>query len=59
MTTGDDDAAAKEAAARFLVQTVGITEGQARELVQLLGTNRGSLVREARIMKARDSGRTS
>ncbi|RUX69689.1 DUF982 domain-containing protein [Mesorhizobium sp. M7A.F.Ca.US.006.04.2.1] len=38
---------------RFLARETGITEAQARELIDMVGTDRGSLLREARILKAR------
>ncbi|PWJ86954.1 uncharacterized protein DUF982 [Mesorhizobium loti] len=38
---------------RFLARETGITEAQARELINLIGTDRASLLREARILKAR------
>ncbi|WP_162034336.1 DUF982 domain-containing protein [Mesorhizobium japonicum] len=37
---------------RFLARETGITEAQARELIDMVGTDRGSLLREARILKA-------
>jgi hypothetical protein len=37
--------------ASFLAQETGITESQARELVKLLGNDRGSLLREARLLR--------
>ena len=36
-----------------LVKETGITEGQARELVSLLGVNWSSLVREAKLLKGK------
>jgi hypothetical protein len=38
-------------AVRLLVDETGITEGQARDLIGILGLNWSSLVREARILK--------
>lgn len=37
--------------ASFLAQETGITESQARELVKLLGNDRGSLLREACLLR--------
>jgi hypothetical protein len=39
---------------RFLTRETGITEAQARDLVNMIGTDRASLLREARILKGRD-----
>jgi len=38
--------------ARFLARETGITEAQARDLIHMVGSDRGSLLREARILKA-------
>ncbi|QND66630.1 DUF982 domain-containing protein [Mesorhizobium loti] len=38
---------------RFVAREAGITEAQARELINVIGTDRASLLREARILKAR------
>jgi hypothetical protein len=38
---------------RFLARETGITEAQARGLIKVIGTDRSSLLREARILKAR------
>ncbi|UVK38634.1 DUF982 domain-containing protein [Mesorhizobium sp. AR10] len=38
---------------RFLARETGITEAQARELIDMIGTDRESLQREARILKGR------
>ncbi len=38
---------------RFLARETGITEAQARELINVIGTDRASLLRDARILKAR------
>jgi hypothetical protein len=38
--------------ARFLARETGISEAQARELIDMLGTDRSSLLREAKILKA-------
>lgn len=40
---------------RFLARETGITETQARNLIIMLGTDRSSLLREARILKANTS----
>jgi hypothetical protein len=37
---------------RFLARETGITEAQARDLIDMVGTGRSSLLREARILKA-------
>lgn len=37
---------------RFLARETGITEVHARELIDMIGTDRASLLREARILKA-------
>jgi hypothetical protein len=37
---------------RFLARETGITEAQARDLIDMVGTDRASLLREARILKA-------
>lgn len=37
---------------RFLARETGITEAQARKLIEMVGTDRASLLREARILKA-------
>jgi hypothetical protein len=52
---GDDNDEAARAAERDrlaanLATETGITEAQARELIRLLGTERNSLLREARII---------
>ncbi|MGX9142846.1 hypothetical protein [Mesorhizobium sp. 128a] len=41
----------KEFRVRFLVRETGITEAQARELIDLIGNNTNSLLREARNLK--------
>ncbi|PZV36280.1 hypothetical protein B5V02_24130 [Mesorhizobium kowhaii] len=38
--------------ARFLARETGITEAQARDLIEMVGSDRASLLREARILKA-------
>ena len=38
---------------RFLARETGISEAQARDLIKMIGTDRASLLREARILKAR------
>ncbi|TPL46026.1 DUF3606 domain-containing protein [Mesorhizobium sp. B2-4-2] len=37
---------------RFLARETGITEKQARNLINMMGTDRSSLLGEARILKA-------
>ncbi|QPC95697.1 hypothetical protein GA829_36620 (plasmid) [Mesorhizobium sp. INR15] len=37
---------------RFLARETGITEAQAQALIGMVGTDRASLLREARILKA-------
>ncbi|MFK0692227.1 DUF982 domain-containing protein [Mesorhizobium sp. IMUNJ 23033] len=37
---------------RFLARETGITETQARDLINMMGADRSSLLREARILKA-------
>ncbi|TIN26206.1 MAG: DUF982 domain-containing protein, partial [Mesorhizobium sp.] len=39
--------------AQLLAKEAGITEAQARELIELIGTDRASLLREARLLKSR------
>ncbi|QND60584.1 DUF982 domain-containing protein [Mesorhizobium huakuii] len=36
---------------RFLARETGITEAQAKELIKIVGTDRSSLLREARVLK--------
>ncbi|WP_292146486.1 hypothetical protein [Mesorhizobium sp.] len=43
--------AEKEFRVRFLVKETGITEAQARELVDMIGIDANSLLREARLLK--------
>ncbi|OWK21738.1 hypothetical protein [Mesorhizobium amorphae] len=43
----------REAMARSLAAETGISFDQARDLIALIGTNRSSLLREARILKKR------
>jgi hypothetical protein len=43
--------AEKEFRVRFLVQETGITEAQARDLVDMIGIDANSLLREARLLK--------
>lgn len=45
--------AEKEFRVRFLVQETGITEAQARDLVDMIGIDASSLLREARLLKKR------
>jgi hypothetical protein len=47
----------RQAHARALAKETGITEAQALSLVELLGIDHASLVREARVIKARDEFR--
>lgn len=57
MTTQDDDSGRKSALARQLAEETGITVVQAQNLIDMLGTNHGSLVREARILR-RQAGKS-
>lgn len=41
----------KESRVQFLIRETGITEAQARELVEIVGNNPSSLLREARLLK--------
>jgi hypothetical protein len=43
--------AEKEFRVRFLVKETGITEAQARDLVDMIGIDASSLLREARLLK--------
>ncbi|RWH78896.1 MAG: hypothetical protein EOQ86_16240 [Mesorhizobium sp.] len=43
----------KEAGAKILAKETGITEAQASDLIEMIGTDRASLLREARILKNR------
>ena len=43
--------AEKEFRVRFLMQETGITEAQARDLVDMIGIDANSLLREARLLK--------
>jgi hypothetical protein len=43
----------KNLQAQSLARDTGITEAQARELIEMIGTDRPSLLREARVLKAR------
>ncbi|MER8563283.1 hypothetical protein [Mesorhizobium sp. M0578] len=45
----------KEAQAKGLAEETGITESQASDLIEMIGTDRASLVREARILKKRQT----
>ncbi|MBB6411952.1 hypothetical protein [Mesorhizobium sangaii] len=38
---------------RFLARETGISESQARDLINMIGTDRASLLREARILSER------
>jgi hypothetical protein len=42
--------ATNETLAQSIARETGITEDQARELIRLIGTDRNSLLREARLM---------
>jgi hypothetical protein len=44
-------AAEEDFLVRFLSKETGITEAQARQLVRMLGSDRASLLREARLLK--------
>jgi hypothetical protein len=50
-----DEGASKgrDTLSRSLAKEAGITEDQARELIRMLGTDRNSLLREARILTQR------
>ncbi|MFU0502985.1 hypothetical protein [Pseudaminobacter sp. NGMCC 1.201702] len=54
MMNGDTD---KDNYARSLARETGITEGQARLLIDLLGMHRPSLLREARLLKKGELGK--
>ncbi|MER8614656.1 hypothetical protein [Mesorhizobium sp. M0435] len=41
----------KDFQAKFLAKETGITESQARELIETIGTDHASLLREARLLK--------
>ena len=41
----------KEFRVRFLMKETGITEAQARDLVDMIGIDASSLLREARLLK--------
>lgn len=41
----------KDFQAKFLAKETGITETQARELIEMIGTDHASLLREARLLK--------
>ncbi|MER8505042.1 hypothetical protein NKH98_32280 [Mesorhizobium sp. M0833] len=45
----------KEAQAKGLAEETGITEAQASDLIEMIGTDRASLLREARILKKRQT----
>lgn len=47
----------RQAQARVLADETGITEEQALGLIELLGLDHSSLVREARVIRARDEFR--
>ncbi|RWF69037.1 MAG: hypothetical protein EOS26_26205 [Mesorhizobium sp.] len=48
-----DSGAAVETLARQLAGQTGISESDARVLIELIGTNWNSLLREARLLKSR------
>ncbi|MER8422022.1 hypothetical protein [Mesorhizobium sp. M1329] len=55
MTSKDRDRVRQEqdtSEARFIANETGISEDQARGLIDLVGLNRPSLIREARILQA-------
>ncbi|MER9217141.1 hypothetical protein NKI54_35195 [Mesorhizobium sp. M0663] len=43
----------KDLQAQWIAKEAGITEAQARELVDMIGIDRPSLLREARMLKSR------
>ncbi|MER8755161.1 hypothetical protein NKH69_05710 [Mesorhizobium sp. M0976] len=43
----------KKLLAQSLANETGITEAQARELIEMIGTDHGSLLREGRMLKSR------
>ncbi|RWB27542.1 MAG: hypothetical protein EOQ42_12145 [Mesorhizobium sp.] len=45
--------AARETLARRLAEQTGISEADARVLIELIGSNWNSLIREARVLKSR------
>ena len=49
-----DRARTNQLHARQLANETGITEAQALDLIDLIGTDRPSLLREARILKSRE-----
>jgi hypothetical protein len=52
MASKDESAAGlRQFQARFLAKETGITEAEAMELIELLGADMTSLLREARILK--------
>ncbi|MFU0505811.1 hypothetical protein [Pseudaminobacter sp. NGMCC 1.201702] len=53
----DNGESSKNNQARSLARDTGITEAQARELIDLLGMHRPSLLREARLLKQRELGK--
>jgi hypothetical protein len=56
LTMGEEDKSdrkrLKDFQAQLLAKETGITEAQARELIKLIGTDRASLLREARFLKS-------
>jgi Arc/MetJ family transcription regulator len=49
----DDKEKAADLLVRRLVKETGVTEKQARDLIQMIGSDWASLVREARCLKGR------
>ncbi|MDG4875198.1 hypothetical protein P9273_08820 [Mesorhizobium sp. WSM4935] len=49
----DDKEKAADLLVRRLVKETGITQKQARDLIEMIGTDWASLVREARFLKGR------
>jgi hypothetical protein len=41
--------------ARLLAEETGITEAQARDLIEMIGIDHGSLLREARLLRSRQA----
>ncbi|TIX83315.1 MAG: hypothetical protein E5V24_19505 [Mesorhizobium sp.] len=48
-----DSGSAVQLIARRLAEQTGISEADARVLIELIGTNWNSLIREARVLKSR------
>jgi hypothetical protein len=49
----------REGRVQLLMKETGIAEAEASDLITMLGTNRSSLVREARVIAKRLSGRSN